>query len=138
EVGIRLVRERCRHDIGPAVVIHIGSVGSHARKYFSFIRVADTGRHAILSKRAVAVVHEQKLLKRIVRNADIHPAVIVEIGEGNPESLAWRSGNMAASAYIRERTVAVVVEQIVRDRLEVVRMAIGPAAFGAGAAELIF
>ena len=111
-------------DVRPAVVVDVARVGAHPGQRLARLGVGDPGHEADLLERAVLQVVEQEVGLRVVGDEQVHVAVAVEVGEADAHALADQLADPALDRDVRERAVAVVVVERVRQALVVVRVAV--------------
>ena len=115
-----------RHVEGlPAVAFDVGGVDTHARFVFSVLAGGDAGAEGDVVKRPVVVVDEEEVRPGVIGDCDVRPAVVIEVGQHHPHALRLRDADARFFAYVRERPVVVVVEQLDPLTLVVVGMAVG-------------
>ena len=82
------MRERGDYQIFPAVVVEIAEIDAHGRERLAVVVEADAGRSATSRKLSVAFVVEEEVRHGVVGDEDVHPAVVVVIGDGDAHALA--------------------------------------------------
>ena len=77
--------------LGHAGAVVVGGVDAHAGARHSVFAVGDSGRHAFLGERTVAIVDVELVRLGIVgRSADVGPAVLVVIEDRDAQALRSR------------------------------------------------
>jgi len=71
------------------------------------------------------IIAEELLRDRVVCNEDVGPAITIEVVDRYPQPFPRRTSDATLLGNIRERSVSVVVKHEVRDRFELVGVAIG-------------
>src|ERR1041384_6367301 len=80
-------------DIGneqvlPAVVVVIGCIDSHSRARRARIAVRHTGQQTGLFKLSLPLIDEEKVRERVVRDEEIHQAIVVYVGRNGAKRFA--------------------------------------------------
>ena len=108
----RVARKICFYDVEFSIEIVISRGNAHARLGFA-VRAQRAPRfHGHVGESAVLLVLIKRAGRRIVRDVNIRPAVVVEIGSEHAKSeRSVGLENSGALGNIRKCAVAVVVEQ---------------------------
>src|SRR5260370_33385940 len=115
-------------DVGEPSVVEIAEMRAHAGKGLAILVVAGARRQRDVGECAIAVVVIKEALHGVVSHEDVGVSVAVEIGESDAKRFPLYIGDAGFCRHIGEGSLAVVVIQDVCDSMEIVRMAIGPAA----------
>src|SRR5205807_3743313 len=76
----------------------------------------------------VTLVVEKKFANGVIGNHNVNAAIMVEVGDGDPQPFAFEFGEAGLLRDIGEMTFAIVVIQDRRDAVENVRAAIAATA----------
>ena len=110
------------------VVVEVAEVRPHAGERFALLGEADAGHQSDLLEGAVAVVAEEERLNRIVGHVHVDESVSVVVRKRDAQPLARGRRDGRLRRHVGERAVAVVAIQDIRNRIEVVRVAVRPVA----------
>ncbi len=119
----------------PAVAVVVGGVNAHPRARRARVAEGHARGQADLLEPAAATVHEEEVGHRVVGDEEIEQPVVVHVGRDRGERLAERLRDAGLLAHVRERPVAVVVEEVAGPRLEDARDAVVASAHAVVAAE---
>ena len=127
-----LIGEVSNHDPTAVVIAKVRRVDSHRAGGLTVSGQSDPHGDPLILKRPILFVDEQKVLDRVVRNAYIHPAIVVCIEQGDPEGLGFwnlcrRIEHMQSCifAILLKNPITFVVIKVHVDAVEVGRLAIG-------------
>src|SRR5215469_13586625 len=90
----------------------IGEYGAHRRSRFAVLAECRACLVADLFKCAVMLVVEEKILRPVVGDIDVVPAVVVKVGSRHAHFAPNERGNAGLLAHVRKRRVAVVVKEL--------------------------
>jgi hypothetical protein len=130
---VAVEREHLLVDVGdeevlPSVGVEIRGVDPHSGARLSVDTEAHLRSQPQLFPAVSATIDEQEVLDGVVRDEEVHQAVVVDVGRHDAERLAERLLDVGAAADLRERAVAVVVEEQGGGGLEHSRDAVVPLA----------
>ena len=91
EQPVALVRQIGDEHIGPAVVVVIAEVDTHAGERLPILVQRDAREQPLFGEGALASVVEQEAREGVVGHVDVDPAIVIVIGEGDAETLARRA-----------------------------------------------
>src|SRR5207244_13322254 len=97
-------------EIGPAVLVVVGSVHAHTGARASVSAVAQTRDEAYLVEFSL-LVDEEKILDGVVGNEQIHPSVVVDVAGDHTPGLGERFRDAGFLADVGKGAIAVVVKQ---------------------------
>src|SRR4029077_15774986 len=117
EQRVSLVGEICNDNVGPPIIVVVGTIDAHASTGSSTAVYTNARHHADLLKSSIAFVAKQELGHGIVGNHDVRPTVAVEVADSDAEALA-RFLNTGLLRNQTELAIAVVVIQQRRNWLE--------------------
>src|ERR1700686_568431 len=96
--------------IHPVVLVEVTRVDSHPRPDFATLSISHSSGEADLAKMFPMPVGKQEVSNRVVRDEEVHPSVVVDVGSDHAPSLAGIVGNAGFLAYIGKCPIPVVVE----------------------------
>src|ERR1700683_3352213 len=76
-------------DVLPAVAVDVGGVDAHARLVTAVFAGGHAGNERDIFKRSIVIIEKKKIRPRIIRDGDVSPAVVVEVGEYDPHALGF-------------------------------------------------
>ena len=121
---IVVVGEIRLRDVEPAVVVVVAEIHPHACLFGAVVGQRRSGQQADLLERPVAFVVVEETWTGVVRHVDIGPPVVVIVADGHSEAIVLAVHRQAdLRRNVRERAVAVVAVETVRDSGEPARAA---------------
>ena len=154
EIGIGnlgcLSRSRCIREEAVAIVVIeciclFGIVGYGQIQPSIIVPIAERGAHAVFSgtvfaecyaehepnffKRAIAVIAIKEVFGGVVGDVDIGRAIVVVVSPHNAEPFASSVVNASGLRHVCERAIAVIAEERIRLRREVIGLAVSTDAF---------
>ena len=112
-------------NVGQAVSIEVGHIGSHAGLGRPVLIESHTHIEADLFERTVPEILEQVVPLRIVRDVDVDPSIPVEVPGDHSEALSGISGDSRLFADIGECASSVIPVEQVREPVVNLGRAIG-------------
>ena len=110
---VGVVGEVGLENIEVPVEIVVADRDAHARLLESVFAQRDAALEPLLAKGAVVLVAKQPARRRIARDVDVGPSVVVVIGgHGRHRIGTLRGGDAGLAAHVGERAVAVVAKQL--------------------------
>src|SRR5215467_139898 len=104
-------------QIDPAILIVVGCVYSHSRPRLAECAHTYTGYHSDLFELSLASIGEEKIRNRIVRDIQIHAAIVVQVGGNDAPSLGANLRDPRLFAHVCECSISVVVKEPTRHRV---------------------
>ena len=108
-------------QVEPAAARDVRKYRPHRRGRLAILSIGNTGVAGDLFKCPVMLVMEEKVLRAVVGDVDVGPAIAVEVSRSHAHGAADGCANAGLLGHIGEGAVAVVVEQLVRLALIVER-----------------
>src|SRR6266851_9051345 len=108
----------------PPVLVEIGRVHAHSGARPPVFTEADLGHQRLFFPFAIAPINKQEILHRIIRDEQVHPAVVIHIRSDYTQSLSERSPYSGIFASLGKCAVSVVMEQKAARRAECARNAV--------------
>ncbi len=124
EQRVSLIGEICNDEVGPSIIVIVGTIDAHARKGSTTAVYTNTRHHADLLESTIALVAKQELRHGVIGNHNVRPTVTVEVADRNAEALA-RLLNTCLLRNQTELAITVVVIEERRDRLEYIWVTVG-------------
>src|ERR1700722_5848708 len=123
-------------QIQQAVVHHVSGIGSHAgfgAAIFTESRVGLAGR---VSEGAVSVIEVKKISLGVIGDENVGPAVAIQVGQHYCQAFAVGFGQTGFFGNVGKCSVAVIVVELRRSAVKMIRMAVGAVTGTVVAAEL--
>src|SRR5579872_5744700 len=109
----------------PAVAIDIGGIDTHTGLIFPIFTRGDAGDQRHIVESSIVLVNEKEIRPRIIRNGDVGPAVVVEVGEYDAHSFGFRLANSRGFAHVGEGSIVVIVIKLDVLAFVISRMTVG-------------
>src|SRR5450759_1253334 len=124
-----LSRKGREEDVREPVAVEVGDLGSHARHRLA-VHV-ETGARGVrdVLERAVALVAVQEIAHAVIGDKDVRPAVQVDVAGHHTEPLPRPVGDARLDRDVGKGPIMVVVEQLGRHAVELLRVAVHAVAF---------
>src|SRR5207253_2684190 len=95
-------------QILPAVAIEIRGIDTHAGTRLAIRSERYLSHQAGFFPAARPAIEEQEIRLSVIRDEEIHPAIVVDIGGHHTQRFAQRPADFAIAAHFRESAVAVI------------------------------
>ena len=101
-------------DVEVSVVSEVGGRETHSGLADAVAVVGGAQQHRIVAKRPVTLIDPEVVGVGVVRDVDIDPAVVVEVGGDHTQTAQLHASDTGGSGAILERSIAAVaIEQVV-------------------------
>src|SRR6185369_16544687 len=98
------------------IAIEVSGIDTHPRLSLPVSINCTTREQRVVNKRTVLLVDPELVLIAIVCDIDIDPAIVVEVGSDDPQSVSKLLANTRGGGYVFKNSVAFVVEQTIAGR----------------------
>src|SRR5215204_3800907 len=108
----------------PAVAVIVCRIDTHPGSRRARIAVSDTRQQPDLLKFSFPLIYEKKVLERVVRDEEIHQAVVVYVSSNRSKRFAKPGGDARILTDVEKLSSSLIVEEKARSRFEHTRHAV--------------
>ena len=119
------VREIADHQAGKAGAVEVGGIRAHAGAHSAGVAEGHADGHAYVGERAVVIVVVELVGLGVVRDEEIHPAVVVVVQQRDAKRFAGGIKQAGSLRYVFKDSVALVVIEAGALALVRLRRAVG-------------